>query len=51
MIQEELEKQIISRYFYKAGEIEAEFDNDKDVLKAIEILEDMDTYKSILSGK
>lgn len=50
-ITELLEEEIISRYFYEAGSIEWSIKKDKQVLKALEILNDKEKYVSILSGK
>ena len=43
-----LEQDIVSRYYLQEGIIEASFDSDPDILKAIEILEDLESYNGIL---
>lgn len=43
-----LEQDIVSRYYFREGIIEASFDSDPDILKAIEILEDVESYNGIL---
>mgnify|MGYP001316883201 FL=1 len=43
-----LEQDIVSRYYLQEGIIEASFDSDPDILKAIEILEDEESYNGIL---
>lgn len=45
-----LTEEIVSRYYYQKGRIEVLLVNDKDAAKAIEILNDMEKYNSILSG-
>ena len=47
---EELEKEIASRYYFERGTIEASFDEDADVSKALEVLNSPEKYASILSG-
>ena len=43
-IKQLLEQDIVSRYFFQEGIIEASFDVDLDILKAVEILEDTESY-------
>lgn len=50
-IREELEAEIVSRFFYQKGKTEASFDDDKDIQAALNILNDKEEYKLILSGK
>ncbi len=50
-IKELLEEEIVSRYTYEKGRIANSLKDDKDVLKAIEILSDNITYKQILTAK
>jgi carboxyl-terminal processing protease len=50
-IEQLLEDEIISRYFYEAGSIGWTLNTDKQVLKADEILNNREEYDSILSGK
>lgn len=47
-IQMLLEQEIASRYFLERGMIESTFDKDPDILKAVEVLQDMDEYRRIL---
>lgn len=47
-IKQLLEQDIVSRYFFQEGIIEASFDVDLDILKAVEILEDTESYDGIL---
>ncbi len=44
-----LEEEIVSRFHYEKGGIEASFKYDNDVKKAIEILHDQAQYKKILN--
>ncbi len=46
-----LRSEIVSRYYFQKGIIEASFSSDKDILTATAILEDKDRYDMILSGK
>ncbi|MCD4664753.1 MAG: peptidase S41, partial [Bacteroidales bacterium] len=43
--------EIISRYYYQKGKIISSFSDDKDIAKAIEIIEEQDSYLAILDGK
>ncbi|MEE4256341.1 MAG: S41 family peptidase [Bacteroidales bacterium] len=45
-----LKMEIVSRYYYQEGKIRASLDFDPEIKRAIEILEDPATYKSILDG-
>lgn len=49
-IKELLSEEIVSRYYYQEGRIEASLDFDKEIEKAIEILENEELYASILNG-
>lgn len=49
-IKEILREEIVSRYYFQKGRIEASLTADKDAQKAIEILENSATYKSLLSA-
>ncbi len=49
-IKEILKIEIVSRYFYQKGKVEASLATDPEIKKAIEILEEETTYSSILSG-
>ena len=44
-----LTEEIVSRYYYKRGRVEASFRNDNDVIEARNLFEDLDRYKSILA--
>ena len=50
-ISELLENEIVSRYYFQKGRIEADFNNDPDILKATEILQNATEYNSILTAK
>lgn len=46
-----LEDEITSRYYLEKGAVESTFDSDKDILKAIEILNNAEKYNQILAKK
>jgi carboxyl-terminal processing protease len=46
-----LEDEILSRYFYEEGSIEWSLKTDEQVIKAIDILNNRNSYNSILQGK
>lgn len=50
-IKQFLENEIVARYYYQKGKIEASFKYDIEVTEGITILKDKSTYNSILSGK
>ena len=50
-IKELLENEIVSRYYYQKGRTEAYFNNDPDILKAVEILKNKNEYTALLKGK
>jgi carboxyl-terminal processing protease len=50
-IREVLEHEIISRYYFEKGVKQASFDDDPEIREAIQVLNDPDRYKKILSGK
>ncbi len=50
-ISELLENEIVSRYYFQKGRIEADFNHDPDILKATEILQNPTEYNSILTAK
>lgn len=50
-ILELLETEIARRYYHQKAEVESTFENDPDILKAIELLKDTDAYRSVLAGK
>ena len=45
-----IEQEIASRYYFQAGKIEASFDNDEEVQKAIEVLGNPTMCSGILDG-
>ncbi len=45
-----LEEEIVARYYYQSGRIEASFDHDDEVKTAVEILTNSSKYNSILNG-
>lgn len=47
-IKELLEQEIVTRYYYQKGRIEASFSRDEEIKKAMEILKDKDKYNQIL---
>lgn len=47
-IKDLLENEIVSRYYYQTGRAEHNFQHDRDVQKAIEVLQNTGTYNSIL---
>jgi carboxyl-terminal processing protease len=50
-IKELLEEEICARYYFEKGQIEARFDNDKELQEAIKILQNPERYKKILGKK
>jgi carboxyl-terminal processing protease len=46
-----LKEEIVQRYYYKQGVIEAAFDYDEDIQEAVKVLRDEERTKKILSGK
>lgn len=46
-----LEEEIVSRYYFESGMIEAAFDDDQDILAAIEILNNPDEYQRLLKAQ
>lgn len=46
-----LEREISGRYYYQAGMIESMFDQDKEVIAAIEVLNNSERYQKILKGE
>ena len=49
-IKEILKEEILSRYYYQKGRIEGLLQYDSEVSKAVEVLNDKNTYSSILNG-
>ncbi len=50
-IKELLEEEIVGRYFYEAGAISWSVTRDEQVKKALEVLNNRNTYSSVLRGK
>ena len=46
-----LEREIASRYYFDRALVEVTFDDDQEILKALEILADSRSYSSVLSGE
>ncbi len=46
-----LEKEIASRYYYQRARFEVAFDDDKDIIEAIAILNNTEKYKALLAGQ
>jgi carboxyl-terminal processing protease len=49
-IKEALREEIVSRYFYQEGVVEASLNNDEGVLSALEILGDQEQINLILTA-
>jgi carboxyl-terminal processing protease len=50
-IMELLEDEIVSRYYFQKGRIEASFDNDPEILKAVEALKNKKVFDEIMNRK
>ena len=50
-IKDFLQEEIASRYYYQRGRLESSLRDDKELKKAVEVLNDKALYDSILSGK
>ncbi len=50
-VKEILEQEIVSRYYYQKGMVQASFDWDKDVQKALELFAQMSLYDSTLQAR
>jgi carboxyl-terminal processing protease len=48
-IKELLENEIVSRYYYQKGRLEADFNNDPDIIKAVEVLQNKTQYHTLLN--
>ncbi|MCE2788665.1 MAG: S41 family peptidase [Saprospiraceae bacterium] len=48
---DEIEKEIVSRYYFQKGKVQQTLDDDPEVREAISVLKDMKRYKSILGVK
>ncbi len=46
-----IEEEIVSRYYFESGMIEAAFDDDLDILTAIDILNNADEYQRLLKAQ
>jgi carboxyl-terminal processing protease len=49
-IMQMLKDEIVARYYYQSGRIEASFDYDVEIAKAIELLNNKNQYTSVLAG-
>ena len=49
-ISEVIEGEIVTRYYFQNGRIQASLKNDDEVNKAVKILQDQEAYKAILNG-
>ena len=47
-IREMLEQEIVSRYYFQKGQVEANFDDDPDILTAVKVLNDQPRYLALL---
>ena len=50
-IKQLIKEEIASRYYYQAGSIQANLEDDKQIDEAIEVLNNSDRYNNILSGE
>lgn len=50
-IKDFLRDEIVGRYYYEEGQIQASLDNDDQLYKAIDVLKDSKMYNAILNGK
>lgn len=50
-IKEYLEEEIVSRYYFQKGTVEASFDNDEDVQAALKIFGEPAEFSKVLAGK
>lgn len=48
-IKEILEEEIVARYYFQTGRVESSFDDDKDIKEAIQLFNNPDKYRKILS--
>lgn len=46
-----LKQEIVKRYYFKTGLIQASFDKDPTILQAMKILKDTEAYQKVLQGK
>ena len=47
----QLKREIINRYYYKQGILEAAFEDDPLILEAVKVIKDPEQYKSLLTNK
>ena len=50
-IMQEIEQDIVGRYYFKRGKVRKNLVNDPEVKEAIKLLNDSERYNGILSGK
>lgn len=50
-VKEALEEEIVARYYFEKGMVEASFDNDKELKAAVEVLNDPAKYSKLLNKK
>lgn len=50
-VKELLEQEIVSRYYYQEGMVQASFDWDNDIIKSLELFSSMDIYESTLQAR
>jgi carboxyl-terminal processing protease len=48
---DEIEKEIITRYYFQKGKVQQTLDDDAEVKEAISVLKDTNKYKKLLLGK
>ncbi|MBK8516884.1 MAG: S41 family peptidase [Saprospiraceae bacterium] len=48
---DEIEKEIITRYYYQKGKVQQTLDDDTEIKEAISVLRDSNRYKTLLSSK
>ena len=48
---DEIEKEIVTRYYFQKGKVQQTLDDDVEVKEAISILKDTNRYKSLLGRK
>ena len=49
-VKELLKEEIVSRYYYQKGRLEASLSFDQEVKKALEVFNKSETYKGLLDG-
>ena len=48
---DEIEKEIVTRYYFQKGKVQQTLDDDPEVKEAISVLKDSNRYKKLLSRK